>query len=140
MFISSGPEKIERNDLDPNFKTHTLTCGCITNKIQMRGIKKKSLCLYLTLHSIYFQDGSWHPVPKEDEEAKRKKKEEEAREAGVDLVDLSDDDGEGGSKARAAAGSPSQPATCASNSDDEGATVAPAAPANPSEIECIDLE
>merc|ERR1712200_3799 len=55
---------------------------------------------------ILNQDGSWHPVPKEEEEAKKKKEEKEKEEKDeVDLVDLSDDDGEGGATKKSAAAS-----------------------------------
>ena len=88
------------------------------------------------------QDGSWHPVPKEDEEAKKKKKQEEEKENKdeVDLVDLSDD--EGGEGKAAASKAEGEPATEASGSasEDEGGTIAPPAPPSNAEIECIDLE
>jgi len=91
---------------------------------------------------ILNQDGSWHPVPKEDEEAKKKKKQEEEKENKdeVDLVDLSDD--EGGEGKAAASKAEGEPATEASGSasEDEGATIAPPAPPSNAEIECIDLE
>jgi len=93
---------------------------------------------------ILNQDGSWHPVPKEDEEAKKKKKKEEEKKENkdeVDLVDLSDDDGEGGGTAAPkAAPEEGEEANEASASDDESAAATPAAPAVPAEIECIDLE
>jgi len=109
---------------------------------------------------ILNQDGSWHPVPKEEEEAKKKKEEKEKEEKDeVDLVDLSDDDGEGGGTKKGAAASSGSGdedggssagqqngTSAAGNSDDEGASTVPATngsstPTAPSgEIECIDLE
>jgi len=91
---------------------------------------------------ILNEDGSWHPVPKEEEDAKKKKKEEEQKEKKdeVDLVDLSDDDGEGGTTATAKTPPAESEAATGSASEDESAATVPAAPAVPAEIECIDLE
>ena len=86
---------------------------------------------------ILNQDGSWNPVPK-DEEAERLRKEKEAEEKKNEvLVDLSDDeDGEGKAAAKPAKEEP----------EDLGipnvavGTPPPTATGNPADIECIDLE
>eukprot|EP00092_Neocalanus_flemingeri_P052649 GFUD01061618.1.p1 GENE.GFUD01061618.1~~GFUD01061618.1.p1 ORF type:complete len:485 (-),score=149.81 GFUD01061618.1:30-1484(-) len=65
---------------------------------------------------ILNQDGSWHPVPKDDSEEVKKK--EEKKDENSAMVDLSDD--EGGSSGAVAA--------------------APAVASAPTEIECIDIE
>eukprot|EP00092_Neocalanus_flemingeri_P012673 GFUD01013657.1.p1 GENE.GFUD01013657.1~~GFUD01013657.1.p1 ORF type:complete len:393 (-),score=133.83 GFUD01013657.1:79-1257(-) len=64
---------------------------------------------------ILNQDGSWHPVPKDDSEEVKK---EEKKDENSAMVDLSDD--EGGSSGAVAA--------------------APAVASAPTEIECIDIE
>ena len=88
---------------------------------------------------ILNQDGSWNPLPK-DEEAERIKKEKEAEERKNEvLVDLSDDeDGDGPSAPKVAKTDDAE--------DDLGIpnvavrTPPPAAAVNPADVECIDIE
>jgi len=86
---------------------------------------------------ILNQDGSWNPVPK-DEEAERLRKEKEAEEKKNEvLVDLSDD--EGGEEGGASKPKKEEPEDLGIPNVAVG-TPPPTASGNPADIECIDLE
>ena len=94
---------------------------------------------------ILNQDGSWNPVPIDEEaERKKKEKEEERKEAAV-VLDLSDDDDDYAPSVPKVEpetnGSASPPAPAATTSaEDEAAAAAIAGTLVRSEIECIDIE
>ena len=85
---------------------------------------------------ILNQDGSWNPLPR-DEEAERKRKEKEAAEKNNEvLVEFSDDEDRDAPKPKKEFAEP----------EDLGmpnvavATPPPTAAANPADIECIDID
>jgi len=87
---------------------------------------------------ILNNDGTWNPVPVDEEE--KKKEEKKNDEADAECVDLSDD--EGGEAPAAATPAPADASTPAPGSvppptEEEAA---PLPPLPPAEIECIDLE
>lgn len=89
---------------------------------------------------ILNQDGSWNPVPVDEEaERKKKEKEEEERKEAAVVLDLSDDDDDYVPSVPKtepeAVGCPSPPAPQATSSAEDEAAAAAIAP-----IECIDIE
>jgi len=97
---------------------------------------------------ILNQDGSWNPVPIDEEaERKKKEKEEEERKEAAVVLDLSDDDDDYVTTPQIPKtepetnGSASPPAPNATSSaEDEAAAAAIAPLVRSSEIECIDIE
>ena len=95
---------------------------------------------------ILNQDGSWNPVPIDEEaERKKKEKEEEERKEAAVVLDLSDDDDYAPTPSVPKVevetnGSASPPAPAATTSAEDEAAAAAIAPLVGSEIECIDIE
>ena len=94
---------------------------------------------------ILNQDGSWNPVPIDEEaERKKKEKEEEERKEAAVVLDLSDDDDDYVPSIPKIEpetnGSDSPPAPLATTSAEDEAAAAAIAPLVGSEIECIDIE
>ena len=96
---------------------------------------------------ILNQDGSWNPVPIDEEaERKKKEKEEEERKEAAVVLDLSDDDDDYAPTPSVPKvevetnGSASPPAPAATTSAEDEAAAAAIAPLVGSEIECIDIE
>jgi len=94
---------------------------------------------------ILNQDGSWNPVPIDEEaERKKKEKEEEERKEAAVVLDLSDDDDDYAPSVPKVEpetnGSASPPAPAATTSAEDEAAAAAIAPLVRSEIECIDIE
>lgn len=90
---------------------------------------------------ILNQDGSWNPVPKDEEAERLRKEREEAEKKNEVLVDLSDEEDAAMAGPKKAPANPEDAATEATSAaEDATAAAALAAPVNPAEIECIDLE
>ena len=98
---------------------------------------------------ILNQDGSWNPVPIDEEaERKKKEKEEEERKEAAVVLDLSDDDDDYAAAPTASVpkvevetnGSASPPAPAATTSAEDEAAAAAIGGLARSEIECIDIE
>ena len=94
---------------------------------------------------ILNQDGSWNPVPIDEEaERKKKEKEEEERKEAAVVLDLSDDDDDYAPSVPKVEpetnGSASPPAPAATTSAEDEAAAAAIGGLTRSEIECIDIE
>ena len=94
---------------------------------------------------ILNQDGSWNPVPIDEEaERKKKEKEEEERKEAAVVLDLSDDDDDYAPSVPKVEpetnGSASPPAPAATTSAEDEAAAAAIGGLVRSEIECIDIE